>query len=90
MDITNLEIECDGPPCIKVWAKCHTSEDVDDIIAWLRLAQSMMVKWEKIYVRHAKASHAPKAPTGKNEDHKSRQVQGEPQGNGGTDRQHSE
>ncbi len=50
MDITSLEWEADskGNPKISVWAKCHTVEDVEDIIAWLHLAKDMMRKWEKI------------------------------------------
>lgn len=90
MDITNLEVDCAHKPCIKVWAKCETPEDVDDIIAWLRLAKDLLIKWEKIRGRHAKAPRAPKTPAGKDEDHQSRQVQGEPQGNSRPHRKHSE
>lgn len=81
MDITSLEWESDskGNPKISVWAKCHTVEDVDDIIAWLHLAKDMMRKWEKIRSKRAPASHAPKAAAGKNEDSERREVQGEPQ-----------
>jgi hypothetical protein len=80
MDITSLEFEIDSKcrPKVSVWAKCHTVEDVDDIIAWLHLAKDMMRKWEKIRSKHAPASQSPKAAASENEDSKPGQVQGGP------------
>ena len=78
MDITSIgwEADSEGNPKISVWAKCHTVEDVEDIIAWLHLAKDMMRKWEKIRSSRAQASHAPKAAAGKDEDPEPGQVQG--------------
>lgn len=85
LDITSLDIECrDGGTAVKVWAKCRTPDDVDQIIAWLHLAKGVMVKWEKI---NAASSRPAKAKAGKNEDAQPRQVQGEPQVPVGTDGQ---
>lgn len=86
MDLTNLEIECEGKTCIKVWAKCHNAEDVDDIIAWLRLAKDVMIKWEKIRARNAKVSQPTKAPASKNEGPQPGQIQSESQVTEGADR----
>lgn len=67
MDITSLEMKCkeDGSTKIEVWAKCNSIEDCDDMIAWLQLAKSVIIKWNKI---NARTSQTPKAPTGKNEN----------------------
>jgi len=80
MDITSLEWEADskGNPKISVWAKCHTVEDVEDMIAWLHLAKDMMRKWEKIRSNRAPASHAPKAAAEQNENPQQGKVQSRP------------
>lgn len=85
MDITSLEFECDskGKPKIAVWAKCHSVDDVDDIIAWLHLAKAMMIKWDKIRNRHEKASRKAEASAGQDGD--ARKIQDQPQAAGGTD-----
>lgn len=77
MDITSLDIECRGAgrSVVKVWAKCQTQDDVDDIIAWLKLAKGVMATWEKI---SAKTSRAAKTAASKDEDAQPRQVQSEP------------
>jgi hypothetical protein len=87
MDISDLKIECDGRTCVKVWAKCHSAEDIDDMIAWLHLAKGLMLKWEKIRARNAEAPRAPKASAGEHEASQPRKVQGEPQVPQGTDGQ---
>ena len=55
MEITSLECKCDnkGGTQINVWAKCHSVEDVDDIIAWLHLAKTLMKGWDKIEKKRA-------------------------------------
>lgn len=77
MKTNDLKVEGDanGTTLVKVWAECRSVEDIDDIVAWLRLAKSMISKWEKIRNRHAKASHAPEAAAGKNENIKPREIQ---------------
>lgn len=61
MDITTLEISCDakGKTRVNVWAKCHSPQDVDDIIAWLRLSKNVIEKWEKISARSSAGSEQP-------------------------------
>lgn len=49
MDITSLDIECSGKGTrVKVWCKCQTPEEIDDLIAWLRFARVNMIRWEGI------------------------------------------
>lgn len=76
MKISDLEIDCSAGTCVKVWAECRTTEDIDDIIAWLQLSKVVMIEWGKI---NAKASQAPKAPTGQHETSKRREVLGSAQ-----------
>lgn len=44
MKITSREVDCDKrkAPVVKIWCECHTLEDVDEVIAWLHLAQKLM------------------------------------------------
>jgi hypothetical protein len=50
LDVTSLDMEChdDGTTKVTVWVKCWSSDDIDDVIAWLKLAKSMMKSWETI------------------------------------------
>jgi hypothetical protein len=50
MDVTNLEIEChaDGGSKVTAWTKCRSTEDIDDLVAWLGLARGLMVEWQSI------------------------------------------
>jgi hypothetical protein len=50
LDVTSLDIEChaDGSAKVSAWVKCWTTDDIDDVIAWLELAKTMMQKWEAI------------------------------------------
>lgn len=77
MKVQDLKIEsaANGTTCVKFWCECHSADDVDDIVAWLELAKTVMVEWERIREQHrAKTSNAPQAATGKYEDQKQRQV----------------
>lgn len=35
-----------GKTDVEVWARCYTSDDLEDLIAWLLLARAAMKKWE--------------------------------------------
>ena len=50
LDVTNLGIECaaDGGSKVIVWCKCHSTGDIDDVIAWLELAKTMVESWKQI------------------------------------------
>ena len=50
LDITDLSVayHSDGDSIVKVWARCSTTEDIDDIISWLKLAKVMMETWKAI------------------------------------------
>lgn len=50
LDVTSLGLNCtaDGDTCVTIWAKCWTADDIDDVIAWLKLAKAAMQKWETI------------------------------------------
>jgi hypothetical protein len=47
MEISTMAIEADitGRSTVKLWCKCHSAQDIDDVIAWLNLARSMMDAW---------------------------------------------
>jgi hypothetical protein len=47
MDITTMTIEANssGRCTVKLSCKCHSAPDLDDVIAWLNLARSMMDAW---------------------------------------------
>ena len=49
IDVTNLEVECaaDGGSKVTVWCKCNSTEDIDDVIAWLELAKAMIEGWKQ-------------------------------------------
>jgi hypothetical protein len=64
MKISDLKIECDDRTCVTVWVKCQSPEEIDNLIAWLQLAKSVMLKWEKI---NANASRPSKATASKDE-----------------------
>jgi hypothetical protein len=50
LDVTTLDVKCkaDGTLRVEVWCKCSTANDIDDVIAWLKLAQRMQAEWEEI------------------------------------------
>lgn len=48
MKVSDLKIECDPLTTVTVWVKCFTVDDVDDLIAWLGLAKTVMVQWQQI------------------------------------------
>jgi hypothetical protein len=50
LDVTDLGLECeaDGTSLVKVWCKCRTADDIDDVIAWLHLAKTLTTKWRII------------------------------------------
>jgi hypothetical protein len=50
MRIDNLEMTYghNGKATAKIWVQCHTPEDVEEIIAWLKMAKDNMRAWEKI------------------------------------------
>lgn len=75
MKIDGLEIKYGygGRAIVEVWAKLHTVDDVDDMVAWLQMAKGTMRQWEKI---HARSAQKAKAPPSKNEDTQRREVQG--------------
>jgi hypothetical protein len=59
LDVTSLDMQChdDGTAKVTVWVKCWSLDDIDDVIAWLKLAKSMMKSWEAI--RKKEETHAP-------------------------------
>lgn len=87
MRINHLKINGgnNGMTIVEVWADCHTVEDIDDIIAWLQMAKTVMIKWDKI---NGKAARKAKAAAGKNETPQQGEVQGAPQQPGGANREH--
>lgn len=55
LNISELKFECDNKDSyVKVWAKCETTDDLDDLIAWLQLAKTTMMKWDRIRSRKPK------------------------------------
>lgn len=50
LDVTDLGLECfaDGSIKVTVWCKCWSSDDIEDVIAWLKLAKATMLRWEEI------------------------------------------
>lgn len=50
MDITSLEIEshANGGSKVTAWCKCTSPDEIDDLVAWLALAQHVMVTWHGI------------------------------------------
>jgi hypothetical protein len=54
-------IDCceDGETEISVWGDLDSPEDVEQLIAWLKLAKNLMVGWKRIHekARHGEASH---------------------------------
>jgi len=55
MDIKDLRVRAlsSGKNKVEVWVDCHTAQDVDDLIAWLKLSKSMMRAWEKQYAKRS-------------------------------------
>lgn len=43
-----MDFEDKGVARVSVWALCHTPDDCEQMIAWLRLAQNNLRQWEKI------------------------------------------
>lgn len=87
MKISGLKIlgGNNGRTIVEVWADCHTVEDIDDIIAWLQMAKTVMIKWDKI---NEKATRKAKAAAGKDEASQQGEVQGASQQPGGANREH--
>jgi hypothetical protein len=50
LDVTDLGLTCqgDGSTKVTVWCKCWTVADIDDVIAWLKLARAVMARWQEI------------------------------------------
>jgi hypothetical protein len=50
LDVTSLEIRCmqDGSTAVQVWCKCHSQEQIDDIIGFLELAKRVVIGWEEV------------------------------------------
>lgn len=50
LNATALDVNCqdDGRASVRVNVTCHSPDDVDDVIEWLKLAQDVMVKWDAI------------------------------------------
>lgn len=50
MIIKTMEIKSDsvGNTSVDIWLTCETIHDIDNAIAWLRLAKSVMEKWVEI------------------------------------------
>jgi hypothetical protein len=48
LDVTDLSIECnaDGTSMVKLWCKCNSADDIEDVVAWLGFAQTMMAQWQ--------------------------------------------
>lgn len=48
LEVTTLEIDCKEPTCVKVWVKCRSVDDVNELITWLEIAKRAMLEWESI------------------------------------------
>jgi hypothetical protein len=50
MQISELSMNFgyNGKTIVTAWCKCHTADDVEEIIAWLKMAKDNMRAWEKI------------------------------------------
>jgi len=50
LSIETLNIECDekGGARIQLTCQCNSTQDVDDILAWLQLARDLTIRWEEI------------------------------------------
>lgn len=48
VDELSMEYAHCGVMTVKVWAKCHSVEDCEQLIEWLKLAQHNMREWQKI------------------------------------------
>ncbi len=48
MKVSRLETDSeeDGSTKVTVWCECRTPEDIEDLIAWLRLAGGMLRQWK--------------------------------------------
>ncbi len=48
--VKTLATECaaDGNTRVVVWVDCYSTEDIDDIIAWLELTKTLVIRWEEI------------------------------------------
>jgi hypothetical protein len=48
--IHELSIDChaDGGTRIYIWCNCYSPDDIEDMIAWLKLAKAVMEKWQAI------------------------------------------
>lgn len=44
----NMDYMHNGKATASVWCKCHSVEDCEEIIRWLRMAQANMKQWQKI------------------------------------------
>lgn len=55
IDITSLDVECkaDGSAKVDCWVKCHTLDDVTEIVEWLHLAGDLMLGWKTICDKRA-------------------------------------
>jgi hypothetical protein len=64
LDVTNLEIEChtDGSTKVKVWCNCFQPDDIDDLVAWLGLAKTVMERWGEIREKRSAARGAEARP----------------------------
>lgn len=67
---------------VSIWGVCHTASDCEQLVAWLQLARSNMMEWEKI---RADAARQAKAAASQNETSQPRKVQGAPPEHVGTD-----
>jgi hypothetical protein len=49
-EANELTIRCrsTGATRVEVWCKCYTKEQIDDLVAWLKLAQTVTLEWEAI------------------------------------------
>lgn len=49
MKVTQLRVDSgdDGCSNVTVWADCHSAEDVEDLIQWLRFAARLMRQWDQ-------------------------------------------
>ena len=50
LEISSLDLQSrdDGHSIVRINVTCSSTEDVDDIVAWLELAKGVMVEWAKI------------------------------------------
>jgi hypothetical protein len=50
MKVNSLHVDSDveGSSKVVVWCVCTSVDDIVDLIAWLKLAQQFMEKWEQI------------------------------------------